>query len=369
MKRKLKSLLSVCLATVCMSSGLAITANASNTQDSEMDVLDILISAHTFLSSEDAGENLWPSSIKPSEIVPLYDKNGETIAYYLMLSKDKYAVINNNRQNPAAIEYGEGDNPLIREIIDNNANPHIIYNNPFSLYDLNNKASTTKMDMQSPVFYEYYPDLKESNTSLSNFHAQQRESIVSTYGDIATPYGDYGFIDWDNMPSGSYTADTIPLSGVSWVITSDFADIANDHCGATAVTNLALYFTSKGYSNLKKGNNRDTFIAVHDIVGDGPVMTIADKADTYFFDCGYTLNYESIGTYDSLKKAIRKDKPCGILLANGIVDWHWIIGVGYRDYFDESDYIRIMDGWNRTVNRFYRLNSGSLWISATSYSM
>lgn len=371
MKKELKRLLSICLATACISSGGHITSFATTTQALEMDNLDVLISAHYYLESEYEGESFWPGAVSNPEIMPLYDLNGKTIAYYLRLSDGVYGVVNNNLNNPAMIEFGEGDNPLIREIIDNNANPHIIYNNPFSLYDLNSEMATTRSRQQEPDLYTCYPELNAADTELAEFHAQQRAVVdnarvgAATYGD-----GDYGFVDWNNMPSGSYTADNLPMSGWSWVVTGDFNDIANNHCGATAVTNLALYFSSKGYSGLKKGSNRDTFIAVHNVVGDGPKMTIAGDAKTYFSNSGYSLNHSSIGTYDSYKKAIRAERPCGILLANGIVDWHWILGVGYRHYFTgDQQYMRIMDGWNRDVNRFYRPASGSLWVSATEYWM
>lgn len=96
-------------------------------------------------------------------------------------------------------------------------------------------------------------------------------------------------------------------------------------------------------------------------------MTIADKAKTYFSNRGYTLNTSSVGDFSGIKTAIGNDRPCGILLANGIVDWHWIICVGYRDYSSGGKYMRIVDGWNDTTLKFYMCNSGSLWISASQY--
>lgn len=345
----------------------------SITKDSKMDILDVLISAHYYLASENKNENFWSNHESYPEIIPLYNKGGETIAFYVTLTEGGYAVINNNLNNPTTIEFGDKDNPLIREILDKSENPHIIYNNPFSLYDYNDDGATTRTNKQETGFYEFYPDLKVANNKVANAHAQQRVSIDHILDGTAATYGNgnYGFVNWDDMPSGGHVHDSLPMSGVSWVITSDFGDIANNHCGATAVTNLAMYFSKNGFPKLKKESNRDTFIAVHNIVGDGPVITIADKAEEYFTDCGYTLNYDSISTYDELKKAIRKDKPCGILLAEGIVEWHWILGVGYRIYVEMEDekYIQIMDGWNRNVNRFYKPYSGSLWVSATAYWM
>jgi hypothetical protein len=55
-------------------------------------------------------------------------------------------------------------------------------------------------------------------------------------------------------------------------------------------------------------------------VGEGPAVTIANKAKTYFSDCGYTLDFSNVGTFDNLKIAIKNLHPCGFLLADGILE-------------------------------------------------
>lgn len=48
------------------------------------------------------------------------------------------------------------------------------------------------------------------------------------------------------MPSSSYSQNTIAYANsVNWVTTKYFSNIAKNHCGAVAVTNLALYFTKQ----------------------------------------------------------------------------------------------------------------------------
>ena len=180
--------------------------------------------------------------------------------------------------------------------------------------------------------------------------------------------GDYGFIDLGDMPSGKYTSDTILYAtSTDWAIMDEFNSIADNHCGATAVTNIALYYAKRGYSKLKINSRLDTFKAVHKIVGNGPVMTIAGSAKEYFSDRGYTLKYSSVGDFSGIKSATTSDRPCGILLADGLFSWHWILSVGWREYTNGGNYLRIMDGWYDTVDRYYKINSGSLWISATEY--
>ena len=173
------------------------------------------------------------------------------------------------------------------------------------------------------------------------------------------------------MPTGGFTASTIlGASSVSWAKMGDFNSIAQNHCAATLVTNLALYFASRGKTNLKKNNsNLDTFVAVHKIVPNGPVLAITSKAVKYFSDCGYTLNYgnESVNV-DSFVAGIKADRPMAVLLEDGVLSWHWVLGVGYRDYANSNGlYLRIVNGWVSNANVYYKPYVGSAFNSSTPY--
>lgn len=85
--------------------------------------------------------------------------------------------------------------------------------------------------------------------------------------------------------------------------------------------------------------------------------------------CGYNLSCSSVAVLDTLKDALDYDHPCDLLLADSIIAWHWILAFGYRDYYSGDFYIQIMDEWNKNIKRFYKLNSGSAWLSATEYWM
>lgn len=352
---------------ITMLFSISTTAFATEPMANEMDTLDVLIAAGTYLNSESTTEACVSENTYLNRTVPLFNNAGETVAYYVTFSPTGYAVVNNNIDNPTVIEFGEGNNQMIEEILNDVSNPHIIYNNPVDIYDASSNTLLQKEPSSNDLF-DYYPDLKESNSVLANQHNELKQSLLQQYA-MMRGDGDYGFIDLINMPSGTYTSDTI-LSATStdWAIMDEFNSIANNHCGATAVTNLALYFAQRGKTNLKINSSRlDTFKAVHKIVGNGPVMMIAGSAKDYFKDRGYTLNYSSVGDFSGIKTATTNDRPCGILLADGLFSWHWILSVGWRQYTNGGNYMRIMDGWYDTVNRYYKLNSGSTWISATEY--
>ncbi len=179
--------------------------------------------------------------------------------------------------------------------------------------------------------------------------------------------GDYGFINFKDMPKGDFSEKTIPLNNLNFACTGDFNDIAKNHCGAVCALNIVLILSQKemlsmGESSLEK------FREIHKIIGNGPTPSIARGLLKYAQSHGVKLNYQSdIKSFEDVKAAIHRGNPCGILLANAVLDWHWVTCVGYREYQNGEKYIRIADGWSKAASRFYKLNTGSAWISATEY--
>ncbi|MGL4362418.1 MAG: hypothetical protein ACRCSG_03935 [Cellulosilyticaceae bacterium] len=180
----------------------------------------------------------------------------------------------------------------------------------------------------------------------------------------------YGFIDKEGMPSGKYREVVIKSAeNREWVRMSSFEKIAKEHCATTFITNLALYFAKLGKNKLLINNsNVGTFKAIYSITGDGPVLRVATDAKKYFETRGYNLKYSSINNFIEIKEAIDAGRPCGILLAKNIFAWHWVLCIGYVEYEEnKSEYIRIITGWDSDINEYYKLNTGSVWVSATQY--
>lgn len=368
MKRIICSLLTMVLLL-----GYMPTVNSYAAEVETMDELDVIIAASTFMNSNNE-TSLWTEATYVMNIIPLYDETSSIIAYYLQLS-DCYAVVNNNINNPTLIEFGKGSNPLIKDILTTNSAAHIIYNNPYNIYQIDENVPML-LSEEREGFFDYYPELKEENEELAAYHAERRTQIENRLA--STPAvcgdGDYGFIDAGDMSEAEYDEislldkddDGIDEVCVNWVSTDDLS-YGDRHCGATAVTNLALYFASQGYTDLMLESEYDTFVAVYDVVGHGPKATIADEAKEYFSDRGHTLKSSSIGTLSGVKTAIKRDRPCAFLLADGIVEWHWILAVGYREYESGETYMRIVDGWSNNADVYYKTASGSVWWSATQY--
>ncbi|NLC54946.1 MAG: hypothetical protein GX769_03590 [Erysipelothrix sp.] len=180
--------------------------------------------------------------------------------------------------------------------------------------------------------------------------------------------GRYNFISQANLPKGPYLGQELSLpSDIKWAQTSDFNDIAKNHCGAVFITNLALYYKNIGYDKVLTNNLSDTFSAVHTIVGNGPKMLIAKNSKTYFLQKGYKLKYKTFRSFKKVKTSLAKGQPLAVLLTTGILDWHWVMAVGWREYSCGERYLRVITGWDFTSNKFYRINKSAYLWSITKY--
>lgn len=179
----------------------------------------------------------------------------------------------------------------------------------------------------------------------------------------------YGFININELPYRGFSEEKLPVDGIDWATTGEFSAAAKRHCGAVCATNIALFFAASGCAPLKKeGSKERTFEAVHKIIRNGPVIKIAGGVKKYFSQCGFTLACHSVrNDFEKVKAATAKGRPCGILLARSLCDWHWVLCVGWREYDSGGQYLRIIDGWNNTADKFYHVNEGSRFVAGTEY--
>lgn len=368
------------LTTIAATSNSNVVSGANR----EMDVLDVLLVSHRYMSGTADNTNMWDDEVSIKDLVPLYDIDDNIMAYYIAFENSGYAVINNNLNNPVPIEFGEGDNASIREIIDGAATAKktvshkICYVNPFFSFDEKQDATTFSKINKEQLRKEqdldkFYTFLNSANNDEKELHEANRNLALTSMN--TSRGGTYDFIDWNSMPSGSYSSDWLPFAGTTWAVMSNYTGTTNpisnkvvdDHCGATAAANLSLYFATQGYSKLKKnGSVNDTFYDLHNRTGNGPVLMIAGSVSSYATSRGYTINNSSVASYSAYKTAIGNNRPCGILLTAAINNWHWVVGIGYRDYASGGNYVRVVTGWENSANNFYLWGSPTTW-SITQY--
>lgn len=180
---------------------------------------------------------------------------------------------------------------------------------------------------------------------------------------------DYNFIQLSDLPKGKYKSKKLSnISCIDWITTGDTEKFANNHCGATAVTNMAIYYNSLGFDNLVVNENKvETFREIHKIIGNGPVISISLGAKKYFKTKGYDLLKSYSISFKEIKKSIDENQILGVLLFNGILNWHWVIAVGYREYENGEKYLQVVNGWENSSSIFFKLNDGVVLVFATKY--
>ena len=365
MRKLLIALLVVC--TFCASSIIA-TADEGKAimQKEEMTALDIMVAAYRVLSSDKAGEDIWSTIEGIKAYEPLYDSEGEVIAHYVSFNPEGYIIINNNVNNPVALEFNAcGSYDAEMEIIKEQKNA-VTY-----------MAMTTDKESKSSYKNELLKNrLETANVLEKATHSEIKNLLLAgktlTRNDVtalgtdkvslATVRSSYGIFDSSDLPSGTYTTGNLPnfFSVGMWGTTGEFSGIngAYDHCGATGAFNVVNYYRTRlSYNNLfVNGNNRDaTFEAIHENIGNGPVTfsQITSGLSPYVRGTGKGLTYMPASYYSDIKEYIDAGKMCLVLLiASSYDESHYVNVVGYREYSGGVHYLRIVDNWNNNTNKY-----------------
>ena len=140
---------------------------------------------------------------------------------------------------------------------------------------------------------------------------------------------------------------------VFWNVMKDI-DIAKDHCGSVVISNLINYWGLD--ISLEK---------IYSKVGRGPIFCITryikNLVDEFEIRPIYTRSI------DKIMENINRNIPVALLLAEGPIDWHWVLAIGYRVY-NGRIYIKVLDGWNR-FPRYLDLMNGPLLIYGVGYEV
>ena len=179
MRIELKKYVAVCVmsATVATSMFYApISASAVSTEDKNMDVTDVLISASLCLNSNDVENDFWPDGATVDSLNPLYNVENEQVAWYVKLSTGAYAVVNNDANNPAVIEFGDAPSEEIEAIYENNENATVVYNSPSEVYDAKLVKDEARI-RKAKGLRQNFPELKSKDTYLKNIITRQKNRI------------------------------------------------------------------------------------------------------------------------------------------------------------------------------------------------
>lgn len=163
----------------------------------------------------------------------------------------------------------------------------------------------------------------------------------------------YGLVGLETISQDPYVETTIPGFRYEDVVTTDLP-YAKNHCAATAIANLALYFANIGKSSAISETPEKTLQSVYETVGNGPILFFKKRATRYFRKHDEILSMHAISRAE-ISCAIGRGHISVLLLKDGLFHWHWVLAVGERVYASGKRYLMVMDGWHRSRPRFLEI--------------
>ena len=175
----------------------------------------------------------------------------------------------------------------------------------------------------------------------------------------------YGFLTEADLPDTDIYEDILlPVSGIRFATTGDFAAVARNHCGAVCASNVLLC--------LGGGRSSDSIFSVmHKMIGNGPVFSLNRGIKKGARVLGSVIFSERASSRRDIISAIDRGMPAALLLSNSLFDWHWVLCVGYRRYpvsVGGNIYLRLVNSWQDSPDTFYLPGKGSRILSGRAFS-
>lgn len=339
------------------------TEGAFTDQFSEIDVI-VAVACHvkTFYDSE------YPSI---QLIEPLYNLLDEVIAYKVYMTDDSYIVVNANKANPVIIEfsdpgmtYGDQVSTLSSKDLKYYLAPSVILDQQeiYSLeLDISKYSNNCKEESFKSLEKAFSRLLNTPNADLAVRH----DTILQMLNDSINkgerqaksdkdkekdPYSFLiGYLDMPNDETFRYKY----LRGVrditNWGTTSEFDNLASNHCAATSAFNVTHYFRTRFADPIEDDERLTVFNNSHAYIGNGPV-TPSQYRTRYlnYINNGTSYSASILNPYDSwanYKDNIQDGYVVLMCVWPELFSAHMINGVGYLE-FPSGNYCAVLDNWN-----------------------
>lgn len=327
------------------------------------DETDILVSVALHVRCEPVIDK----SVRPAEIIPLYNLSNEIIAYDVTMSDGSYLIVNANRDNPMIIEFADSriqtDNSGERKYY--LAPGIILEKEPGDAQEMRIANTQYKVLSQSAELLElqtaFSSVLNTSNEVLAKQHSalknQVENYVQNTKGTDKDKDKDKNVYDFlislADMPKDDYEEDLIPSieSIKPFGTTSEFdgVDGADDHCAATSAFNMVLYYRYIMDDPIDDSDREKVFTEIHKYVKNGPVLPpqYRSRIESYIEEkTTYKITVENIrDKWDKYKKEIEDDHMTVMCVWPSLLSAHMINGVGTRVYSSGTNYCVVLNNW------------------------
>lgn len=342
-------------------------------------------------------ERGFPEVFAVREIKCLYDSNQNISAYYMPVidvnNRDcGYVIVSADKNAYPIIEYAFDGvfylEDATKQIAKEN-NIALTSENKPEIYYLGGLYYALSIDDEIYVVNDSgYEQINVVDLAVINetpsYNSEDVVNIMAEWnalGDVSNgsnpPVGSF-ITSTDDYESGysNKTTDYCVGMGTSYYIMTDFS--SGGVCTPTAATNLCLYWTRRNsaYSNLCANTWKNTFNRIFTLMGtstetgtvwpNSALLGIQEYfkergftgTEAYYSTCTNTTHFN-----DYIKAEINVGRPVLIALWNDqTYGNHTVLGVGYTRYMYNgaytSHYIRIVDGWQNTVNRYVHYETG-----------
>ena len=350
---------------------IAYAQEASNISKSakfneSFDETDVLVSVALHVRCEPVIDK----SVRPAEIIPLYNLSNEIIAYDVTMSDGSYLIVNANRDNPMIIEFADsriqiGKSGERKYYL---APGIILEKEPGDAQEMRIANTQYKVLSQSAELLElqtaFSSVLNTSNEVLAKQHSALKnkleDNVQNTKGTNTDKDKDkdkdvYDFLlSLEDIPSSNYVEDLIPSieSIKPFGTTSAFkgVDGAKNHCAATSAFNMVLYYRYIMDDPIDVSDREKIFTEIHECVKNGPVAPpqYRSRIKSYIEEkTTYKITVENIrDKWDNYKKEIEDDHMTVMCVWPSLLNAHMINGVGTREYSSGTNYCVVLDNWS-----------------------
>ncbi len=189
---------------------------------------------------------------------------------------------------------------------------------------------------------------------------------------------DYGFKIWNSgsgtegmVRSFSMHQRLVSPADTDWAATFDFNDLAKNHCAATTITNYALWYLREYLGRQDAdGTNasviKQIFTDVHRYIPNGPVLRLKNRAARFFRAAKLPIEVVSIKE-EAIQDELDAGNPVAIMVAASVMQWHWVLVVGYIFSEDGTRSYLIEDNWHRRGLYTYRPGIGSRLLDVLAF--
>lgn len=163
-------------------------------------------------------------------------------------------------------------------------------------------------------------------------------------------------------------------AGRIYAVTSDYDDIARNHCAATMMVNLML--ERCGEEQVCR-DLRELFWSIHGFIGNGPVLYLARRANRYLVSEGISLICRQTSRriteryprrlLDLAHREVTAGRPCALLVAASPLNWHWVLAIGMESNRAGMVRLHIVDGWHARRLYTYVPDQGSRLLAVATF--